>query len=98
MKRFAFAMLFVVGAVIARSAAACPVVVKAVAIENTAVVAVPVKSIIAPVVVEPAPVVAAVAAPTVPVVAVPTIVEKVVKVRVKAKRQFRTPVRSLLFR
>ncbi len=98
MKRLAIASLLVLCAA-ARPALACPVAVKAVAVENAAVVAVPMESVVAaPVVVAAAPVVATVAVPAVSVVTVPAVIEQVVKVKVKAKRQFRTPVRSLLFR
>ena len=73
------------------TAPACPVATSTVAIESGLVQTVP-----APVVVQSVPVVATLVVPTVSVVAVPPVIEQVVKV--KAKRHFRTPVRSLLFR
>jgi len=92
MKRFMSVMLVAsIFGCFCTSTSACPVATGVVAIEIAVVQAVP-----APVVVQSVPVVTTLAVPTVSVVAVSTVIEQVVKV--KAKRHFRTPVRSLLFR
>ena len=97
MKRFAVVVpvLLLSLAVCLRPASACPIATSAAAVETAAVAALappvveaPVVVSAAPVVVQAAPVLTTIAMPTVSVVAVPTVVEQVVKVKAKAKRQF----------
>ena len=88
-----------------RPASGCPMATGAVAVENASVAVVappvvetPVVALSAPAVVQAAPVLTTIAVPAVSVVAVPTVIEQIVKVKVRSNRHFRTPVRSLLFR
>jgi hypothetical protein len=95
----------VVCGLLAASARACPVATSAVAVQSAPTVVQSQATVQAvqpaPVVVKSVPTVTTLAVPTVtvletPVVASPVVVEQVV--RVKERRQFRTPVRRLLFR